>query len=43
MLQAFGDNKEAGQRDLANRLAVLIRAGRLQARLDLVEMVSLIA
>lgn len=43
MLQAFGEDDKDGQTELASRLAGLIKTGRLQAKLDLVENVSFMA
>lgn len=40
MLASFGQEDENSRNDLASKLAMLIKTGRLQARLDLVEMVS---
>ncbi|KAG7528471.1 hypothetical protein FFLO_06125 [Filobasidium floriforme] len=38
MLASFGQEDENSRNDLAGKLAMLIKTGRLQARLDLVEM-----
>jgi hypothetical protein len=40
MLESFGQEEKNSHKDLANKLATLIKTGRLQAKLDLVDLVS---